>query len=814
MGTFRVVFVLGLLISSTLASVCASEMAPILRRGHFETITDSAAGQYVIESFRMSGDGSRVVFYVRQTVRDARDCFAYQLRIIDTNGANETVIEQGFTYNTGVGNNCANSLYNAYAISYDGDTIAYLRLRSPEERYPEIMAYHVASATKTSILWTLTHRAYGETTQQHLDPTGGWSVFPMTGDGSQVYFINRYGPYGPPGSSGDPGPSDFTLYRVFTNGAGADAVYSVADLATTPGVHVSTVNITAAGGFIAVDENGSVLLLPVGGSYPSANPVKHILKINPNIGAASAEVFLDFVGLGLNGPALSMDGLTVVFARGGSEDPLQNGLFARGINAEAPEVMLNAKLSWSANPALSSFGNAVVHNVDQGGGSGYSLFYATTDGALLVPLTLPVTRTRYDYGAISADGSMVVFCGAVEGASSLMSITQFDLIRMNWGSEAEPYIESIEAAPELTLLRQTIFDYELANNTHYYTVSGTNLAAMYSYPFNSDARLPGGTSRFHRYGGILDNGEFGGDAVAGDGIFTENDLLIFGDETEAPLNLRAGVTSYEGTASFVDALIPLRPKVLAVANFAVDPIVGAAPLAVTFQDLSTGDYLETRWDFDNKNAIDRIGTPGEAIIHTYLNTGNFRPRLTATGRGSSHELRDSVTIRVFPNLAGMARTLANEVSAADPGGPGEVDFERASTLIPALDLDTYEAWDTNEDGMLSRRELIVGAGGGDALQTGDQDADLKIDLSELLRVIQFFNSGGYHCAASITATEDGYFAGPGGALDCFPHNSDYNPQDWLIDLSELLRVIQFYNSLGYHFCPDLLTEDGFCPGIG
>lgn len=814
MRSFHVVSLTGFLFVAVIVPVFAAEMASILRRGHFETITNSAASQYVIQSFRMSGDGSRVVFYVRQTVPDDRDCYANQLRIIDSDGSNEMVIEQGFTYDTGVGNNCANSLYNAYAISYDGDTIAYLRLRSPEERYPEIMAYHVPTATKTSLLWTLTHRAYGETTQQHLDPSDGWSVFPMTGDGSQVFFINRFGPYGPPGSSGEPGPSDFTLYRVFTNGAGADAVYSVADLATTPGVHVSTVNITASGGFIAVDETGSLLLLPVGGSYPSANPPRHILKINPNIGAESAEVFLDFVGLGLNGPALSMDGLTVVFARGGSADPLQNGLFARGIATDAPEVLLNAKLNWSANPSISSFGNAVVHNVDQGGGSSYALFYATTDGTLLVPLTLPLSRTRYDYGAISADGGMVVFCGAVEGVSSLMSITQFDLIRMDWGSEAAPSIDSIETEPELTLLRQSIFDWDVAANTHYYTVSGTNLAAMYSYPFNSDARLPGGTSRFHRYGGILDNGEFGGDAVAGDGIFTENDLYITGDEAEAPLKLRVGVTSYEGTASFVDTVLPLRPKVPAVANFAVDPIVGAAPLAVTFQDLSTGDYLETRWDFDANNVIDRSGAPGESCVHTYLNTGNFRPRLTATGRGSTHEIRDSVTIRVFENLAGMVRSLGQEVSAADPDGPGEIDFDTASVLVPALDQDTYNTWDINGDGMLSRRELIVGAGGDDALHTVDQDADLFVNLSELLRAIQFYNSSGYHCAESLIATEDGYWAGPGEELDCTPHKSDYNPQDWLIDLSELLRVIQFYNSLGYHFCPDFFTEDGFCPGIG
>ncbi len=49
-----------------------------------------------------------------------------------------------------------------------------------------------------------------------------------------------------------------------------------------------------------------------------------------------------------------------------------------------------------------------------------------------------------------------------------------------------------------------------------------------------------------------------------------------------------------------------------------------------------------------------------------------------------------------------------------------------------------------------------------------------------------------------------------GAPVCSPHSADYNPQDWQIGLSELLRVIQFYNSGGYHACVG--GEDGFCPG--
>ena len=90
--------------------------------------------------------------------------------------------------------------------------------------------------------------------------------------------------------------------------------------------------------------------------------------------------------------------------------------------------------------------------------------------------------------------------------------------------------------------------------------------------------------------------------------------------------------------------------------------------------------------------------------------------------------------------------------------------------------------------------------------SADQDGDFQVGLSELLRVIQFYNSSGYHCEAG---TEDGYAPGPGDQ-SCPPHASDYNTQDWAISLSELLRVIQFYNVGGYAACAE--GEDGYCPG--
>jgi hypothetical protein len=91
--------------------------------------------------------------------------------------------------------------------------------------------------------------------------------------------------------------------------------------------------------------------------------------------------------------------------------------------------------------------------------------------------------------------------------------------------------------------------------------------------------------------------------------------------------------------------------------------------------------------------------------------------------------------------------------------------------------------------------------------SADRNEDGVIALQELLRVIQLFNSPQYHCAL---ATEDGY-APDAGPQACVPHSSDYLPQDWRINLSELLRLVQFYTIGGISACTGPHSEDGFCP---
>lgn len=90
-----------------------------------------------------------------------------------------------------------------------------------------------------------------------------------------------------------------------------------------------------------------------------------------------------------------------------------------------------------------------------------------------------------------------------------------------------------------------------------------------------------------------------------------------------------------------------------------------------------------------------------------------------------------------------------------------------------------------------------------AVHSADTSENGRISLSELLRVIQFYNSHSYCCDAN---SEDGYGVGDGDRT-CAAHDSDYMTQDWSISLSELLRLIQFFNIGRYRV--DGAGEDGY-----
>lgn len=120
---------------------------------------------------------------------------------------------------------------------------------------------------------------------------------------------------------------------------------------------------------------------------------------------------------------------------------------------------------------------------------------------------------------------------------------------------------------------------------------------------------------------------------------------------------------------------------------------------------------------------------------------------------------------------------------------------------------TYSVLDASGNEMVATRLVHVEGPCRGLVQSADTNEDGKIQLTELQRVVQFYNIGGYHC--SLAGSEDGYEPGIDEDVACNPHNTDYDPQDWEISLSELLRLIQFYQATGYQLCDT--GEDGYCP---
>ncbi len=135
--------------------------------------------------------------------------------------------------------------------------------------------------------------------------------------------------------------------------------------------------------------------------------------------------------------------------------------------------------------------------------------------------------------------------------------------------------------------------------------------------------------------------------------------------------------------------------------------------------------------------------------------------------------------------------------------------------LPLLNLTDTPAAGTDAAGVLRTQGIAVVADGelcpppeasdDSGIHTADQNGDHHISLSELLRVIQFFNSDGYHCQPG---SEDGY-APDSGPRTCAFHDSDYNLADWRVSLSEVLRLVQIFNSPGYARCA--CAEDGYLP---
>jgi hypothetical protein len=191
------------------------------------------------------------------------------------------------------------------------------------------------------------------------------------------------------------------------------------------------------------------------------------------------------------------------------------------------------------------------------------------------------------------------------------------------------------------------------------------------------------------------------------------------------------------------------------------------------------------------------GDPGPSLAAPVL-TSSFPIAGTATPLS---------TVEFFVDDATQCRTYVGSAAVA---GDGSFTSPLFLSAYRGLNLTATLTISTGYTSQVSAPLEIQRNGGA---HTVDLDADFQFSLSEILRVIQFFNAGQISCATPIGSTEDGY-APEAGDQTCAVHPSDYAPQDWSIGLTELLRAIQIFNVGAYLPCdPNESSEDGYCTVI-
>ena len=212
----------------------------------------------------------------------------------------------------------------------------------------------------------------------------------------------------------------------------------------------------------------------------------------------------------------------------------------------------------------------------------------------------------------------------------------------------------------------------------------------------------------------------------------------------------------------------------------------------------------------------RFFAPGDVIRVTL--------RLIKHGDGLLNQLHlmealpEGWTLNLISGAAGVSvksvpgNALVLDWSAAT-AFPLEIVYEAtapaaASGLVTVTGQADYQTADGTAQSTGTVASILAEALPQDETHTADVDRDWHLSLSEVLRVVQLYNAGGYGAAAG---TEDGYAPGISKQTGV-PHDADYTG-DWVIDISELLRVVQLFNAPGGVYYRASGTEDGFVPGL-
>jgi hypothetical protein len=309
--------------------------------------------------------------------------------------------------------------------------------------------------------------------------------------------------------------------------------------------------------------------------------------------------------------------------------------------------------------------------------------------------------------------------------------------------------------------------------------------------------------------------------ITGDGELQV--LLPEGFVEDAYGNASAEVLSESRTVDTTPPVItmeaPIPPATLGAPLLYRFAVYGAKlPATPTISLVRTGNAAGTL-------SMDSLGVTGgaevfEAVVSNYTGVGTFTLEVAGSSvRDLAGNSATTATSEVFDvSLYRAEIIIEGDGTTNPPGGTNYLPANEAFTFTATPGgggrsvrwvVSSKQYFGSTLELPMDKNVTIRVYFGDVALYASDTNGNYRVELGELLRIIQFYNIGGLHCAELDPGTEDGYVPGFEGDHTCAPHDSDYTPQNWMISLSELLRVIQFYNSDGYYLCAE--GEDGFCP---
>jgi PKD repeat protein len=148
----------------------------------------------------------------------------------------------------------------------------------------------------------------------------------------------------------------------------------------------------------------------------------------------------------------------------------------------------------------------------------------------------------------------------------------------------------------------------------------------------------------------------------GDGTFGVDPNPLHTYTNAGTYTVTLTVTGNGGQSETTGTVTVNRPPQAPDANFTANPLQGNFPLAVTFNNTSTGDITGYEWSFGD-------GTPVETsrnVIHTFQRPGTYTVRLTTYGQNNTYDFRDIVISVTEPIQPPRAAFVASTTSGSAP----------------------------------------------------------------------------------------------------------------------------------------------------